>query len=302
MQRLQRLAGRVAAVHHPQAVVVEGLDADGEAVDARAAQSGEVVGRQVVGVGLDGHLLENGVGAPLEDAVDEALQRLGRAERGGPAAEVEGAERFAVELAQTGVELAEHRLGHRLQELGAGALVEVAVGAEALLGLCPFPATRSATRSATCSAARLAAYPAARSAVRFALALAVFFASVNSSAACPAPPRPLRPALLSHQLFRGLLPRTFRALPNLLCPHLLRRPSSLPSSLRPVPFPLPPPLRPSLSLCLPPPVRPASFPRPTTFLPCCCANLCALPGVPLLRVTAPLPRPVVRAPFGRGAP
>lgn len=130
-----------------------------------------------------------------------------------------------------------------------------------------------------------------------------FFASVNSSAACPAPPRPLRPALLSHQLFRGLLPRTFRALPNLLCPHLLRRPSSLPSSLRPVPFPLPPPLRPSLSLCLPPPpVRPASFPRPTTFLPCCCANLCALPGVPLLRVPAPLPRPVVRAPFGRGAP
>lgn len=172
----------------------------------------------------------------------------------------------------------------------------------ALLGLCPFPATRSATRSATCSAARLAAYPAARSAVRFALALAGFFASVNSSAACPAPPRPLRPALLSHQLFRGLLPRTFRALPNLLCPHLLRRPSSLPSSLRPVPFPLPPPLRPSLSLCLPPPVRPASFPRPTTFLPCCCANLCALPGVPLLRVPAPLPRPVVRAPFGRGAP
>lgn len=65
------------------------------------------------------------------------------------------------------------------------------------------------------------------------------------------------------------------------------------------------PLRyvPSLSLCLPPPpVRPASFPRPTTFLPCCCANLCALPGVPLLRVPAPLPRPVVRAPFGRGAP
>lgn len=152
-------------------------------------------------------------------------------------------------------------------------------------------------------AVRLAAYPAARSAVRFALALAGFFASVNSSAACPAPPRPLRPALLSHQLFRGLLPRTFRALPNLLCPHLLRRPSSLPSSLRPVPFPLPPPLRPSLSLCLPPPpVRPASFPRPTTFLPCCCANLCALPGVPLLRVPAPLPRPVVRAPFGRGAP
>lgn len=132
VQRLQRLAGRVAAVHHPQAVVVEGLDADGEAVDARAAQSGEVVGRQVVGVGLDGHLLENGVGAPLEDAVDEALQRLGRAERGGPAAEVEGAERLAVELAQTGVELAEHRLGHRLQELEAGALVEVAVGAEAL--------------------------------------------------------------------------------------------------------------------------------------------------------------------------
>lgn len=173
----------------------------------------------------------------------------------------------------------------------------------ALLGLCPFPATRSATRSATCSAARLAAYPAARSAVRFALALAGFFASVNSSAACPAPPRPLRPALLSHQLFRGLLPRTFRALPNLLCPHLLRRPSSLPSSLRPVPFPLPPPLRPSLSLCLPPPpVRPASFPRPMTFLPCCCANLCALPGVPLLRVPAPLPRPVVRAPFGGGAP
>lgn len=74
------------------------------------------------------------------------------------------------------------------------------------------------------------------------------------------------------------------------------------SAARPL-FPLPPPLRPSLSLCLPPPpVRPASFPRPTTFLPCCCANLCALPGVPLLRVPAPLPRPVVRAPFGRGAP
>lgn len=93
--------------------------------------------------------------------------------------------------------------------------------------------------------------------------------------------------------------------PFLICSvrHLLRRPSSLPSLLRPVPFPLPPPLRPSLSLCLPPPpVRPASFPRPTTFLPCCCANLCALPGVPLLRVPAPLPRPVVRAPFGRGAP
>lgn len=165
------------------------------------------------------------------------------------------------------------------------------------------PSCRLSRRPSRPPSVRLAAYPAARSAVRFALALAVFFASVNSSAACPAPPRPLRPALLSHQLFRGLLPRTFRALPNLLCPHLLRRPSSLPSSLRPVPFPLPPPLRPSLSLCLPPPpVRPASFPRPTTFLPCCCANLCALPGVPLLRVPAPLPRPVVRAPFGRGAP
>lgn len=64
-------------------------------------------------------------------------------------------------------------------------------------------------------------------------------------------------------------------------------------------------VRPLLSACLlcrPPLVRPASFPRPTTFLPCCCANLCALPGVPLLRVPAPLPRPVVRAPFGRGAP
>ena len=126
----------------------------------------------------------------------------------------------------------------------------------ALLGLCPFPATRSAT----CSAARLAAYPAARSAVRFALALAGFFASVNSSAACPAPPRPLRPALLSCQLFRDLLPRTFRTLPNLLCPPPARCPSSLPSSLRSVPFPLPPPLRPPPSLCLsslPPAARPA---------------------------------------------
>ena len=64
-------------------------------------------------------------------------------------------------------------------------------------------------------------------------------------------------------------------------------------------------VRPLLSACLlcrPPLVRPASFPCPPAFLPCCCANLCALPGVPLLRVPAPLPRPVVRAPFGRGAP
>lgn len=64
-----------------------------------------------------------------------------------------------------------------------------------------------------------------------------FFASVNSSAACPAPPRPLRPALLSHQLFRGLLPRTFRALPNLLCPPPAPPPvlSSLFATSRPVP-------------------------------------------------------------------
>ena len=105
----------------------------------------------------------------------------------------------------------------------------------------------------------------------FCARLGCFFASVNSSAACPAPPRPLRPALLSHQLFRGLLPRTFRALPNLLCPHLLRRPSSLPSSLRPVPFPLPPPLRPPPSLCLsslPPVARPARlFPAPDDVPP-----------------------------------
>ena len=119
-------------------------------------------------------------------------------------------------------------------------------------------------------------------------------------------PRPLRLALLSCQLFRDLLPRTFRTLPNLLCPRLLGARPLFP--LRYVPsrslFRLRC-VRPLLSACLlcrPSLVRPASFPRPTTFLPCCCANLCALPGVPLLRVPAPLPRPVVRAPFGRGAP
>lgn len=84
-------------------------------------------------------------------------------------------------------------------------------------------------------------------------------------------PRPLRLALLSCQLFRDLLPRTFRTLPNLLCPPPARCPSSLPSSLRSVPFPLPPPLRPPPSLCLsslPPAARPARlFPAPDDVPP-----------------------------------
>ena len=128
---LNRLCGIVAAVHQLQTRIVERLDADREAVDARPAQRREVAGRQVVGVGFQGGLLRCGTIEQLSRMFQQPGNGLGRAERRGSAPEIAGADGFAAEVFPPGLQLAVHG-GHELLHASQpDAFVEIAVGTDA---------------------------------------------------------------------------------------------------------------------------------------------------------------------------
>ncbi len=131
-QGVERLARRMAAVHQPQAVVVERLDADRDAVEARFAQRREVARIQIVGVGFEGGLLRAAAIEQLLGAPEQSAQRLRRAERGGAAAEVARADRFAAQVVAAGLQLAGEGCDQCVHAVQLDALVEVAVGADAL--------------------------------------------------------------------------------------------------------------------------------------------------------------------------
>ena len=126
------LGGGMAAVHQPQAGVVERLDADRQTVDTGASQRLEIVGRQVVGIGLEGGLLDLRAVEELRGVVQEPFQRLGRTERRSSAAEIAGPDGFLTEVVATGLHFAVHGLDERGHAAGSDLLEEVAVGAYAL--------------------------------------------------------------------------------------------------------------------------------------------------------------------------
>ena len=126
------LCSVVAAVHQPQAVVVERLHADRQPVDPRTAQRVEVGGSQIVGIGLEGGLFHFRTVKYFGGRVEQRADRLGRAERRRAAPEVAGAHRFAAEVAASPVQLALHRCDDSRQLRRADLLEEVAVGADAL--------------------------------------------------------------------------------------------------------------------------------------------------------------------------
>lgn len=126
------LSGRVAAVHQFQTVVVEGLDADRETVDAGPPDSREVAGGQVIGVGLEGGLLGAAAVEELLGVPQQGADLLRRTERRGAAAEIACFDRFAAEVAAAGVEFAVHGLDEGVHLPQVGTFVEIAVGADAL--------------------------------------------------------------------------------------------------------------------------------------------------------------------------
>ena len=127
--RLLGLRRGVAAVHQPQAVVVEGLDADREAVDARFAQGREVGLVQIVGVGLEGRLLGSGAVEELRGVFEQPADRPGRTERRRAAPEVAGADGLAAQVVAARLQFAVHGFDERVEPPGADLLEKVAVGA-----------------------------------------------------------------------------------------------------------------------------------------------------------------------------
>ena len=126
------LRGVVTAVHHPQARVVERLDADRQPVDSRPAQGVEVAGRQVVGIGLHRDLLHGRAVETGGGAADQTAQRLGSAQRRRPAAEIECPDPPVVQIAAPRLQFAAHRGEGRLHARKVGAADEVAIGADPL--------------------------------------------------------------------------------------------------------------------------------------------------------------------------
>ena len=129
---LDGLRSVVAAVHQLETRVVERLDADRQAVDARAAQRGEVGGGEVVGIGFERGLLRRSAIEQRCGMVQQPRDGLRGAQRGGAAAEVAGAHRLAAQIFPPGVQFAVHGLQKRVHAPQVDAFVEVAVGADAL--------------------------------------------------------------------------------------------------------------------------------------------------------------------------
>ena len=129
---LGSLGGVVAAVHQPQAVVIERLDADRQAVDADPPQGVEVVGREVVGVGFEGGLRHVRAVEDPCGMVQQPAQYFGGTERRGSASEITGLDGFSAEVVAAGLQFAEHGFGEGLQTGGSDLLEEVAIGADAL--------------------------------------------------------------------------------------------------------------------------------------------------------------------------
>ena len=129
---LDGLRSVVAAVHQLETRVVERLDADRQAVDARAAQRGEVGGGEVVGIGFERGLLRRSAIEQRRGMVQQPRDGLRGAQRGGAAAEVAGAHRLAAQIFPPGVQFAVHGLQKRAHAAQVDAFVEVAVGADAL--------------------------------------------------------------------------------------------------------------------------------------------------------------------------
>ncbi len=126
-----RVGGRVAAVHHPQARVVKRLHAHRHAVDLRIAQPGHVLPGQVVGIALHGDLLRTAEAEEAARMRHELLQLPGRAERRRAAPEVERAHRRAAQRVGACVELAVHGVKQRPHGTQVGAARKIAVGADA---------------------------------------------------------------------------------------------------------------------------------------------------------------------------
>jgi hypothetical protein len=129
--RFACLGGGVAAVHQPQAGIVERLDADGKAVDARLAQRFQIGPVEVVRIGFEGRFLHSRAVVKVGRAGQQVPDLLWREQRRGAAAEIAGADRFAAQVAAPRFQLAVHRRQHVVHAPQVGALVEVAVGADA---------------------------------------------------------------------------------------------------------------------------------------------------------------------------
>ena len=159
----------MAAVHQLQAPVVERLDADRQPVYARFAQPVEVIFRQVVGVGLEGGFRGAGAVEQQRGMIQQSFQRGGCVERRRAAAEIAGRDRFAAQVILPFVQFAVHGGRYAVHLLQPGALVEVAVGADAFAeryveikpghGLSEFPGSRSFRRIAGECLYRLYGFP-----------------------------------------------------------------------------------------------------------------------------------------------
>lgn len=123
-------AGVVAAVHPPQMVVAERLDADAEPVDTGFAQSVEVSGRQVVRVGFERNLFERIRPPAFPHLPHEPSDLFGGTYRRGPAAEVKGFHAPAPDFRPSPVDFAADGVEHPVLAGQRRDVVEIAVSAD----------------------------------------------------------------------------------------------------------------------------------------------------------------------------
>ncbi len=109
------------------------LHADRKPVDARPAQRGEVLLRQIVGIGLERRLLRPRAVEQPGGMRQKPLHGGCGQQRGGSAAEIAGAHRLAVQIVATGLQFAVRAppRGHPCAP-ALDALVKIAVGADTL--------------------------------------------------------------------------------------------------------------------------------------------------------------------------
>ncbi len=131
LHRALGLAAVVDAAQAPERVVVEGLDAEADAVHPGRAVAVEAAVLGGAGVGLQRHFQVRREPQPRAGLLQEAVDRLGREQAGGAAAEEHAADHPAPDQRQVLVQVADQRvdIGVERQRALAGMRVEIAVRA-----------------------------------------------------------------------------------------------------------------------------------------------------------------------------
>ena len=119
----------MTAPHEPQHPVVERLNPHAEAVDTRPTQGRQILHIQIVGICLDGHLLQLRTVEKFTAAFQNPSEPLRPAQRRCPAPEIYRPDRFGTDELPPQQQFALHCLQHLTDMSEVGAPVEVAIAA-----------------------------------------------------------------------------------------------------------------------------------------------------------------------------